>query len=511
MLSLLKKNNRHLQNFSLLMSGLTLIFFHYPFFQFVTENLDYTNFSGAFMLISLVIVMVLANAFTYYLLMFISRRLGKFLLSLTFILSALALYFVNTYQVIIDESMVGNVLNTNYEESSSFFSLKLVLYVLFLGIFPSVFIWKTSIQKPQLKKFLSTIGLSLGFMLVMAFANATNWLWIDKNSKQLGGLAMPWSYSVNTALYYIHQQQKNRKEILLPDAKIKNQDKSVVVLVIGESARSQNFSLYGYAKNTNPLLSQTENLYHFPASSCATYTTAGVKCMLEHENTNDLYEILPNYLYRNDVEVIWRTTNSGEPPLHIEHYQNKDFLKQQCKEKNCDYDEVLLTNLKEQILASKKNKILIILHTGTSHGPTYNKKYPKDFEYFTPVCQSVELANCTQEELMNAYDNTIVYTDYLLHRVINNLKELEGYKSAMFFVSDHGESLGEKNLYMHGLPMNLAPKEQYEIPFIVWVSDHTKTVKSNERLSQHHVFHSILNFLSIESPVYKEMLNIFEG
>ena len=180
-----------------------------------------------------------------------------------------------------------------------------------------------------------------------------------------------------------------------------------------------------------------------------------------------------------------------------------------CKGEQCNYDEILLAGLKEQILSSKKNKIFIVLHTSTSHGPTYSKKYPASFEAFKPVCDQVELGNCSQSELINAYDNTIVYTDYILHQLINDLKQLEGYKSAMMFVSDHGESLGEKNLYMHGIPLSIAPKEQYEIPFIVWVSDSSTQLKPNTQLTQHHVFHSALNFLGMQSPVYKEDMNIF--
>jgi len=181
-----------------------------------------------------------------------------------------------------------------------------------------------------------------------------------------------------------------------------------------------------------------------------------------------------------------------------------------CKGEGCNYDEILLTKLNEQILASTKNKILIVLHTSTSHGPTYSKKYPPQFETFKPVCHSVELGNCSQTELINAYDNTIVYTDYLLHSIIENLKQLKDYKSTMIFVSDHGESLGEKNLYMHGLPLSIAPKEQYEIPFIVWVSDTSVQLKSKKALSQHYVFHSVLKFLNIQSPIYNENLNVFE-
>lgn len=455
--------------------------------------------------------MLVANAFVFYLFLFLSRVVGKFLLVVIFILNAIALYFVNTYHVIIDGIMMGNVLNTDYGEASSFFSIKLIVYIIVLGILPSIYIIKAKIITVTLKRFLTTSSLALLFMIIIAFLNASNWLWIDKNSKQLGGLAMPWCYFVNTGIHYVRQHDKNKKEILLPTATIKDTEKAVVVLVIGESARRENFSLYGYSRNTNPLLSQTPNLFHFDATSCATYTTAGVKCILEHTHTDELYEILPNYLYRNNVEVIWRTTNWGEPPVHIQNYQNKDALMRDCKGDSCNYDGVLLNGLKEQIAASKKNKILVVLHTSTSHGPTYSKKYPAQFETFKPVCNSVELGNCSKEELINAYDNTIVYTDYLLHDIIEDLKQLSGYKSTMIFVSDHGESLGEKNLYMHGVPLSIAPKEQYEIPFIVWVSDSSRQLKPNKDLTQNYVFHSVLNFLSIQSPIYDEKMNIFKN
>lgn len=505
------KNNFKITHFVVIMSSLLFILFHYPFFKFVFNNVDYKSFTGVSIIVSLVIAMLVANAFALFLIFFFSRLVGKILLVLFFIINAVAVYFINTYSVIIDESMIGNVLNTNYSESSSFFSIKLVLYVVFLGILPSIFIIKAKIITVTVKKFLVSISLTLLFLLTLAFANASNWLWIDKNSKTLGGLAMPWSYAVNIPLFYIHQFKKNEKEILLPDATIKDNQKSVVILVIGESARSENFSLYGYPKNTNPLLSKIPNVSHFNATSDATYTTAGVKSIVEHENTDELYEILPNYLYRNNVDVIWRTTNWGEPPVHIKNYQNREALMPNCKGDDCDYDGILLSGLKEQILASKKNKILIVLHTSTSHGPTYSKKYPAQFEIFKPVCNSVELGNCSHTELVNAYDNTIVYTDYLLANVIKDLKQLQEYKSAMIFVSDHGESLGENNLYMHGLPRSIAPKQQYEIPFIVWTSDNSaRQMKPNKILTQNYVFHSVLNFLNIQSPVYKEQMNIFK-
>lgn len=504
------KGNMATAHFAALMSAVNFIFFHFSFFSFVFENLDYASFNGVVIIISLVILMLILNFFVFYLLLYTSNRMGKLLLLFFFVVNAVAVYFINTYSVIIDESMVGNILNTNYAESSSFFSAKLVVYVLLLGVLPAVFIIKSNIINESFKRFLSICSIALLFVLVLVFANAGNWLWIDKNSKKLGGLAMPWSYAVNTSLLYIHQYKKHQKEILLPNASIKDNKKSVVVLVIGESARSQNFSLYGYNKNTNPLLSKRKDIFHYKAQASATYTTAGVKAILDYKKTDDLYEILPNYLFRNGVEVIWRTTNWGEPPLHIKSYQNREYLEKACKGKACGYDEILLALLKEQVRTSKKNKILIVLHTSTSHGPTYSKKYPAQFENFKPVCNSVELGNCTQNELLNAYDNTIVYTDFILDSLIKDLEDLKEYNSTMIFVSDHGESLGEKNLYMHGLPLSIAPKEQYEIPFIVWASKGSKELKPNQSLTQGHVFHSVLNFLNIASPVYDENKNIYK-
>lgn len=501
------KEKISLSKFTLIISTLNFLLFHYGFFNFVFENIDTKSFNGILMIVSLLILMVIANFFAFYLVLFLTRIVGKILLSITFLLSAISVFFINTYSIIVDESMIGNVFNTNYEESSSFFSFKLILYILFMGILPCIFIFKTKIEYPTVKQFFKTWGLSLLPILLLVGINAQNVLWIDKNSKYLGGLAMPWAYSVNTALYFVHKAQENREEIPLPDAQILNNEKSVVVLVIGESARSQNFSLYGYEKNTNPLLSQTEGVTHFPATSCATYTTAGVKCILSHNDSGDLYEILPNYLDRTGVDVIWKSTNSGEPPVKIEKYFNGNDLRKDCEGEDCGYDGILLKNLKEDILGSTKDKILIILHTSTSHGPLYNTKYPIEFEKFSPVCTSVELGNCTSTELINAYDNTIVYTDYLLHKVISELQDLEGYKSSMIYISDHGESLGEKNLYMHGLPMSIAPKEQYEIPFIVWTNNgKTKTLKS---ANQGCIFHSVLDFLSIGSPVLEKELSVF--
>ncbi len=500
---------KKLVHFALIVSFFNLVLYHYPFYRFVSEHTDISSLNGILLLFSLTVVAIFLNALIFYIGLYLLRDAGKWLLVVFFNINAVAVYFIITYGVIIDRTMMGNVLNTNFEESSSFFSFTLIFYVALLGALPSIFILKAQFIREKISRFLVQISFVFVSLGLLAYVNAPNWLWIDKNSKQLGALAMPWSYVVNTVRYFTHKSKENKKQIVLPNAKIRNEDKSVMVLVIGESARSKNFSLYGYEKNTNPLLSKIKNLHYYSAESCATYTTEGVKGILSHKESGKLYEILPNYLFRNGVDVYWRTSNWGEPTVEIDSYQNREALRKLC-EKDCEYDGVLLSGLKEQILASKKNKILVVLHTSTSHGPTYYKKYPPRFKVFEPVCESVELAKCSREELINAYDNTIVYTDYLLATIIEDLKSLKNYKTAMLYISDHGESLGENNLYMHGVPKSIAPKEQYEIPFIVWTSDSTQNFDNREILSQYYVFHSVLDFLAVDSPVYDGELSVFE-
>ncbi len=506
------KNKIKLNYYVLIISFINLVLYHLPLFKFATDNLDYESLDGVLTLASLAVLLLILNALIFYIWLFTSNFLGKFLLLLFLNINAIGLYFINTYGVIIDKTMIGNILNTNVEESTSFLSLGLFLYVILLGIIPGILIINIQFSTVKFKTFLSHTFLTFIFVLTFIYINSSSWLWIDKHSKSLGGMVMPWSYIVNTSRFYLHKNEEKKQEILLPNTTLLDRKKSIFVLVIGESARSKNFSLYGYEKNTNPLLSNINNIYSYQAKSCATYTTAGVKCILDHKETRDLYETLPNYLYRNDVDVIWRTTNWGEPKVTIDNYLKRIDLEELCKGNGCAYDELLLSGLSAQLLSSNKDKILLILHTSTSHGPTYYKKYPERFKEFTPVCENVELGKCTQEELINAYDNTILYTDYILATLIKQLKQLDGYTSSMFYVSDHGESLGENNLYMHGIPSSIAPEEQLEIPFIVWLSDNSsKELKKTKRLSQHNVFHSVLDFLALDSAIYDKEMSVFKN
>ncbi len=493
--------------YAFVLSLFTMLAYHYPFFSAVVRNVE-ADFNGVLITGGLVIVMLALNFFIYYLLLWLGRLAGKILLALSFIGNSICFYFIVTYNTLITDKMMGNLFNTQYSEASGFITWGFFLFILLLGVPPCIYIFKRKVEYGSWKRFLANIGTALALILGAVGANANNTLWIDRNSTEIGSLLMPWSYTVNTFRYFHAEKMRNRKEIPLPDATITNDSKDVCVLIIGESARRMNFSLYGYERETNPLMKK-DSVHALIADAADTYTTAGVKAILDHKPSNDLYEILPNYMDRTGVDVIWRSNNWGEPPVHIEKYYKAKALKEMHPEEDARYDGILLAGLREEILASNKDKILIILHTSTSHGPTYNTKYPSEFEVFTPVCQTVEASKSNRQELINAYDNTILYTDWLVHQTIEILRGIPERRSMMMFVSDHGESLGEGNLYMHGVPVKIAPKEQIEIPFIVWTSD--KSPDISEEASHYHVYHSVMGFLGIESPIYDPSKDIFRS
>ncbi|MBO7242943.1 MAG: phosphoethanolamine--lipid A transferase EptA [Alistipes sp.] len=493
--------------FSIVLSLFTLVAFHKPLLDLVLECVE-RDFNGWVLVVSIMLLTFVANFMVYYLLLYLCRIVGRIIISILVVANSVALYFVNTYEVLLTRDMMGNLFNTNISEASGFISFTPIIYVTLLGVVPSIYIVRRAVEYGTLKRMFLNVGVSLVAILLIGAINMGNILWIDHNAPRVGSLFMPWSYIANTVRHFNHQRMLNRKAISLPDAVITNSEREVCVLVIGESARRGNFSLYGYERDTNPLL-EKDSVTTYNAIASATSTTAAVKAILSHKASGKLYEILPNYMERSGVDVVWRSTNWGEPPLHIEKRYNLSALAKRYPDADERYDGLLLAGLKDEIESSEAEKLLIVLHTSTSHGPTYFKKYPAEFEKYSPVCTTVEMAKADPQELMNAYDNTILYTDFLLHSVIEVLRSVER-PSSMIYISDHGESLGEGNMYMHGmLAASMAPREQLEIPFIVWQSDNGRELKALDEVGHYHIFHSIMDYLDLRSDIYDEQKSIF--
>ena len=494
---------------SLVLSAYTLVAFHFPFFSYVADNVS-NDINGWWIVCSMALLMLALNYLIYYLLLYLGRVVGKSIIAISLVGNAVCLYFVNTYNVLIDRSMMGNVFNTQYSEASSFFSWTIILYALLLGVLPSLWLLRQRVDYGSVWRWLANIAIALVAVGGIVGSNYKNTFWIDRHAPVIGSKLMPWSYIVNSIRYYTHWKRANQQEILLPDVEKMSESRDVCVLIIGESARSENFSLYGYERETNPLM-KADGVTAIKAQASHTNTMEAVKAILQHKPSRELYEILPNYLARNGVDVVWRTSNWGTPPIRVEKQFSNKVLAATYPEADSRYDGILFHNLKQEILSSDKDKLLICIHTYTSHGPEYYNNSPEEFKRFLPECRSVEVQSADHAELINAYDNTIVYTDYLVHSVIETLREIPDRRSCVIFISDHGESLGEGGLYMHGIAKGMAPSEQLDIPFIVWASDNANVgVKPLAEAGHYHIYHSVLGFLGIQTPFYDESKDIFE-
>lgn len=507
--------------FIVLTAALNTALYHIPLFSFATNNLDLTAFSGILTLATVLIAVLLETALLLILPALISHRILKPFCMVMAVGNAVALYFLVTYRVVLDATMMGNVLNTNFSEASAFLHPTLILYVLVLGILPCLVLTRVRIRPSPRLRLVIMASAGLLITVIWAYLSGPAWLWIDENSKRLGGMILPWSYVINAVRFEAPRILGSETQTLLPPATFASNEKTVVILVIGEAARAQNLALYGYDRPTNPLLSKAGVVVLEKTSACATYTTASVRCILSNIDTeapfSKRYEPLTSYLQRNGVDVIWRTHNFGEPPMQVQTYEKASDLKATCAGAHCDYDEVLLSGLEERIRTSPSQRIFVVIHQSGSHGPDYYKRYPSEFEYFKPVCKSVELSQCTHQELVNTYDNAILYGDYFLSQTIGVLKKLQGTSTVMIYVSDHGESLGEYGLYLHGVPYSIAPDVQKDVPFIVWMSDefiHQKAVQassleSQSSHSQRDIFHSVMGAFSMHSDAYVAEYDIF--
>lgn len=497
------------------------ILYHRLLFLFAANTLDFPSLNGILTLLTLFVLVVFASSLFLTIVVLISQRMVKPICMLIVCGNALALYFAETYQVVLDRTMMGNVFNTHFQEAAELFHPKLLVYIFVYAVLPCLLLARLNIQKARFYKRFIYLFIVLFLGLGWSFANAKTWLWIDKNASRLGGMIMPWSYVVNSIRWYHGSYfMASRQETLLPAAHFIESGKAIVILVIGESARAQNFSLYGYPRQTNPLLAKAGVVALPDTTACSTYTTASLECMLSHLGSNTslmtLYEPLPSYLQRNGVNVIWRSDNWGQPSLKINLYQRAEALRKTCQDDSCNYDEVLIHNLEQDMQNSTQDKTFVVLHQHGSHGPSYFKNYPSKFTAFKPVCSSVDLQKCSNEELVNAYDNTILYTDHFLYRVIELLKTFQ-QPTVMLYISDHGESLGEYGLYLHGTPYSIAPDVQKKVPFIVWMSDEFKRQKGIENndigkgsnYSDDNVFHSVMGALGMRSDIYNKQLDIF--
>ena len=504
------------------------------FWQFVFEKVEVSNFS--------VVIFSLSLPFFVYIPLFwffsliVVPRVGKPLVMLLLVLSAASDYALQNLGVVINSDMIRNFAETNLREATDLITMHSVLYVLIVGVVPAFLVYRTKINfrsfGAEVRRRLLFFLAGLAVVGLIAAASYKEYASFGRNNNRVRYYINTFNYIYAVGRYYQRSLDANRKfEILDPAPSVENNGSTprVVVLIVGETARAQNFSLYGYERETNPELQKNKDVITFKdVSSCGTSTAVSLPCMFS-DMTRRHFDVT-DARYRQNLLDIAKLAG-----YNIFWHDNDDGCKRVClrvntveatrenKQPYCfgDYchDEVLLDGLEERIVSADKNS-LIVLHTMGSHGPTYFKRYPDRFKRFTPACDTANLQDCSREEIINTYDNTILYTDYIVASVIKILEKHKEIPSAMLYVSDHGESLGENNLYLHGLPYSIAPDEQKKVPMILWLSPKIgqsmkmdvsclKEFAEKGGFSHDNYFHSVLRLLSVKTTAYDKMFDVF--
>ena len=449
--------------------------------------------------------------------------------------SSAATYFMQTYGTIIDDKMIQNMLETDTKEVNDLLNITLFLYILFLGIIPSILLYKTKIiTQPLKKELLNRIKYIIGSVIVIVsilFIFSKSFTSFFREHKPLRYYTNPTFYLYNLGKFVNEKYIKKPlpfKQIGL-DAKIKPQQKQkLFIFVLGEAGRYDHFSLNGYKRETNPLLSKIPDLINYPnIHSCGTETAVSVPCMFSPYNRSEYSDKLGkstesviDVLNHAGVNLLWRDNDSGSKKVasRIKNYEDYNHASnpKYCNKDGCN-DDILFVGLQKWINEINNSKpIFIVLHTKGSHGPAYYKRYPKKFEKFTPVCKTNQLQDCQKKEVVNAYDNTILYTDYIIDKTIKFLqKNNNKYAVGMYYVADHGESLGENGVYLHGLPYFIAPDVQKHPASVAWFSKDFDINNScakkiaNKEYSHDNIFSTILGLVGVQTKVYNPKMDIY--
>lgn len=466
--------------------------------------------------------------------------LAKPLIILLLLLSGASDYALQNLGIVINSDMIRNFAETTVREASDFMTADIFIYIFIFSVIPAILVWRTEIvYKPfgkELKQRLLCFVAGLLTVGLIAAASYKEYASFGRNNSEVRYYINTFNYIYAAGRYYKRSLDAKREFVTLdktPEIQPrKTKHPRVLVLVVGETSRAANFSLYGYEQNTNPLLSQNKEITVFQhVSSCGTATAVSLPCMFaaaprkdfdvtDAQYTQNLLDIAQSAGY----DVLWLDNDDGCKKVCTRvsntTYTHNSGEKPYCFGDYC-HDDILVRGLREKLAHISKDT-LIVLHTMGSHGPSYYKRYPEKFRKFTPSCDTADLQECSREEIINSYNNTIVYADYIISSVIDELKKRRNLQSGMLYVSDHGESLGEKNIYLHGLPYALAPDVQKKVPMILWLSaDMEKAHNINkvclkekaesEQFSHDNYFHSVLRLLDIQTTAYDKKLDIFSS
>lgn len=517
--------------FSLIAALLLSVSLNLPFLQQLQQKIP-----GQYGLqVSLLTLLFLLN---WLLVLLFSHKISqKPALLVLFLLGAVSHYFISRFGIVIDKAMLQNAIETNTAEASAMLTSGLVWSVTLLLVLPGLVCRWIFTPYPKswryVRQWLVLMVLVVTAIVSLAAVNRAEFTTFFRNFKQVKQYALPLSplvAGISWSKAFAAEQFPTAFLMQGQDATqpfaVRTEKPRLIVLVLGETARAAQFSLNGYSRQTNPELSKLPVVSFHNVSSCGTATAHSVPCMFSNmgreryeekvaKNSSNVLDILQYAA----INVSWLDNNSGckgvcarvDTQLLFEHQQNP-----LCKEGQC-HDEVLLQALEQELAKPISGDRLIVLHQLGSHGPEYFKRSLPMQKQFMPECTDKQLQNCSQSNVVNAYDNSILATDQLLAAVIRRLAQQTDSVPAMLYLSDHGESLGENGVYLHGMPYWMAPATQTKVPMIWWMSDQfsmsqqlSKTclpLQANKELSHDHLFHSLLGLFKVRTTLYRPELD----
>ena len=527
----LKKKPISLIVFNLLLAIWLGVFLNIAFFEKIHMLTPYNGVKAGLFVVASIIIVVAAYNFIFQL--FNWKWTAKPLAIALVFIGGFAAYAVNTLGVLITSDQIQNLMQTDIAEARDTWSWHLLTWTLGMTVLPIIVILMMKIKpEPIIRQLLHKViasVVSLAMVLGLLFVFYVDFAAIFRENRDLKGMISPQNMIASFASYYKKKAPKENLPLVVygEDAVLQKAQATslpkLMVLVVGETARAENFSLNGYGKNTNPKLAQQDILNFSQVSSCGTATAVSVPCMFSgmprkqyEERLASHREGLLDIAQRAGYQVTWIDNNSGCKGTcdRVNQFKIPEPIQQKwCKDKEC-FDDILIDSFKAYLATIPQDDNrprLIVLHQMGSHGPAYYKRVPAQFKVFKPTCDTNAIQGCSRDALLNSYDNTLLYTDYVLDSLIETLKNTTKYQTALWYLSDHGESTGESGMYLHGAPYAIAPTQQTHIPMLMWFStawqhQAKQQVKclaqqGRQELSQDNLFPTMLSLLDVKSKV----------
>lgn len=466
------------------------------------------------------------------------RRSAKSLLAVLLVTTALAAHYMNRYTVFLDANMVRNIFHTDIKEAGELLSAGMLTDVFIYGVFPALLLLRIDLLRRPARQallsralFLLAALLTAVVSLLVAFQDMSA---LMRNQKEVRYLITPANY-IASSLRVVLAETGEARQPRLPVGADARQDVAhtgkprLLVVVVGETARAANWGLNGYRRQTTPELAAS-GVINFPRmTSCGTSTEVSVPCMFSpygrrHYDEKQIrrHESVLHVMEHAGIKTIWRDNQSGCKGvcdgLEVQRPEDRRDPRL-CRDSHC-LDEILLDGLEAE-LGRNPRDLVIVFHQLGNHGPAYSHRYPEAFRRFTPTCDDPDLGKCSRDQIVNSYDNALLYTDYFLAQTIRRLQAQASHDAALIYLSDHGESLGEKGVYLHGLPYALAPREQTEVPMVMWLSPGFTTAsaidggclraRSAQPASHDNLFHSMLGLMQVQTSVYNSGYDLVAG